>query len=153
MGVAHMLKATAMIRYEQFRLALSRLERQHLNYQSADAALAEIMRDAIKESVIKRFETCYEMLWRTLRRHLVVILGNTNVPNSPKPVFRVANENDLLPSPVERWLSYANSRIDTAHDYSGEKAGNCIGMMGEFVGDAIGLYEILTGNRWKQSND
>ena len=142
-----------MVRYEQFRLALSRLERQHLNYQSADAALAEIMREAIKESVIKRFETCYEMLWRTLRRHLVVNFGIANLPNSPKPVFRVANENDLLPSPVERWLSYANSRIETACDYSGEKAGNCIGMMGDFVADAIGLYEILTGDRWDQSHD
>lgn len=142
-----------MIRYEQFRLALERLERQHLNYRRADEALPEIMREAIKESVIKRFETCYEMLWRTLRRHLVVDLGNANVPSSPKPVFRIANENDLLPSPVERWLSYANSRIDTAHDYSGEKAENCIGMMGDFIADAIGLYEILMDDRWNQSHD
>lgn len=142
-----------MIRYEQFRLALERLERQHRTYQSDDETLAEIVREAIKESVIKRFETCYEVLWRTLRRHLVVDLGNANVPNSPKPVFRIANENDLLPSPVPRWLSYANSRIDTAHDYSGEKAENCIGMIGDFIEDAIGLYETLTGDRWNQSND
>lgn len=142
-----------MIRYEQFRQALERLERQHLNYRRADAALPDITREAIKESVIKRFETCYEVLWRTLRRHLVVDLGNANVPNSPKPVFRIANENDLLPSPVERWLSYANSRVDTAHDYSGEQAENCIGMMSHFIADAIGLYETLTGDRWNQSND
>ena len=142
-----------MIDYEKFRLALEHLERQHQNYLRADPALAEIMLEAIKESVIKRFETCYEMLWRTLRRHLVADLGNANVPNSPKPVFRIANENDLLPSPVERWLAYANSRIDTAHDYSGEKAENCIGMMSDFIADAIGLYEILTDDRWNQSND
>ena len=141
-----------MIQYEQFRLALDRLEQQHRNYQNVDETLAEITREAVKESLIKRFETCYEVLWRTLRRHLAVALGNANVPNSPKPVFRIANENDLLPSPVERWLSYANSRVDTALDYSGEKAGHCIGMMGDFIADAIGLYEILTGDHWNQSN-
>ena len=114
--------------------------------------MAEITREGIKESVVKRFETCYEMLWRTLRRHLVVDLGNAKVPHSPKPIFRVASENDLLPSPVERWLSYANSRIDTAQDYSGERAENCISMMSEFIADAIRLYEILTGDRWNQGD-
>ena len=145
--------STTMIRYEEFRRAIDRLERQYRNYRSLDETVAEITREGIRESVIKRFETCYEMLWRTLRRHLVVDLGNANVPNSPKPIFRVASENDLLPSPVERWLSYANSRIDTAQDYSGERAENCISMMSEFIADAIGLYEILTGKRWNQGDD
>lgn len=142
-----------MIRYDKFRLALGHLERQYRNYQSLDETVAEITREGIKESVIKRFETCYEMLWPTLRRHLVVDLGNANVPNSPKPIFRIASENELLPSPVEHWLSYANSRIDTAHDYSGEKAENCISMMSEFIADAIGLYEILTDKDWNQGDD
>lgn len=145
--------STAMIRYEEFRRALDRLERQYRNYRSLDETVAEITREGIKESVVTRFERCYEMLWRTLRRHVVVELGNANVVNSPKPVFRVASENDLLPSPVERWLSYANSRIDSAQDYSGEGAENCISMMSEFIADAIGLYEILTGNRWNQEDD
>ena len=142
-----------MIRYDKFRLALEHLERQYRNHLAVNESLPEITREAIKESVVKRFETCYEMLWRTLRRYLVTVLGNANVPNSPKPVFRMANENELLPSPVERWLSYANSRTDTAHDYSGEKAENCIGMMGEFIEDAIGLYETLAGDPWKRCND
>ena len=145
--------STTMIRYEEFRRALDRLERQYRNYRSHDATVAEITREGIKESVVTRFERCYEMLWRTLRRHVVVELGNANVVNSPKPVFRVASENDLLPSPVERWLSYANSRIDTAQDYCSERAENCMSMMSEFIADAIGLYEILTGDRWNQGDD
>ena len=115
--------------------------------------MAQITRESIKESLLKRFETCYEMVWRTLRRHVVVDLGNANVVNSPKPAFRIASENDSLPPPVERWLSYANSRIDTAENYSGERVENCISMMSEFISDAIGLYEILTGNRWNQEDD
>ena len=97
-----------MIEYDNFRMSLKRLEEQYENYRKPGAVLPELLREAVAESVIQRFETCYDCLWKALKRYLVEELGVANAPNSPKPVFRLAFENDLmLPAPLERWLGYA----------------------------------------------
>ena len=67
--------------------------------------------------MIQRFETCYDCLWKVLKRYLSEGLGLPDIPNSPRPIFRLAHENDLFDSPLERWLQYAEARIDTSHDY------------------------------------
>lgn len=105
-------------------------------------------REAIAESVIQRFETCYDSLWKVLKRHLTEVLGLPEVPNSPKPLIRLAGQNDLLPSPVEQWLKYADARIGASHDYSGEKANEALAVMAAFIIDAIGLYRTMTGTSW-----
>ena len=64
---------------------------------------------------------------RSLRRYLIEELGIPDAPNSPKRIFRLAHENDLFVAPLEQWLNYADRRVDTAHDYSGEKAQACLG--------------------------
>ena len=137
-----------MIEYDKFQMSLKRLEEQYENYQQLDASLPELTREAIAESVIHRFETCYDCLWKVLRRYLIEELGIPDVPNSPKPIFKLAHENDLFGSSLEQWLSYADRRVDTAHDYSGEKAQACLDIMDEFIDDAIGLYQTMTGETW-----
>ena len=137
-----------MIDYEKFRLSLKRLEEQHENYLNLDLALPELMREGIAESVIQRFETCYDCLWKVLKRYLTEGLGLAETPNSPKPVFRIAFENGLFASPLEQWLRYADARIGTAHDYDGEKAQACLKIMADFIDDALGLYQTMTGETW-----
>ncbi len=140
-----------MISYEKYRKSLQHLELQFDNYQRLEdrPQLTELDREAIAESVIQRFETCYDTLWKHLKRYLVEELGLPDVANSPKPLFRLAHENDLLRSPIESWLRYANARTSTAHDYSGEKTKECLALMGDFVDDAIHLYQTLTGQTWE----
>jgi len=75
-------------------------------------------------------------------------LGLPQVPNSPKPVFRLAHENNLFSS-IEQWLQYAEARIDTSHDYSGEKARATLVLMGSFIEDAISLYRTMSGKTWE----
>ncbi|MDP1550081.1 MAG: nucleotidyltransferase substrate binding protein [Nitrosomonas sp.] len=111
-----------MIDYEHLQKSLSHLEEQFLNYQSLDPALPRLMQEAVAESVIQRFEISYDCLWKVLKRYLAEELGIPEVPNSPKPIFRLAAENNLLVTPIEQWLGYADARINTTHDYSGEKA-------------------------------
>lgn len=137
-----------MIDYEKFRLSLKRLEEQHENYLNLDLALPELMREGIAESVIQRFETCYDCLWKVLKRYLTEGLGLAETPNSPKPVFRIAFENDLFASPLEQWLRYAEARIGTAHDYDGEKAKACLELMADFIDDALGLYQTMSDETW-----
>ncbi|MBF0309993.1 MAG: nucleotidyltransferase substrate binding protein [Magnetococcales bacterium] len=140
-----------MIDYDKLRKLLQHLERQYANHQGARLRpeLTEIDREAIAESVIQRFETCYDTLWKDLKRHLVEGLGLPEVPNSPKPILRLAGQNDLLPSPVEQWLKYAEARIGTSHDNSGDKAAQALVVMEAFIADAIGLYRTMTGTPWK----
>ena len=85
-----------------------------------------------------------------LKRYLVEELGVADSPNSPKPVFRLAFENDLmLPAPLEGWLGYADRRVDTAHAYSGEKARAALEIVGDFIEDATALYRTMSGRSWK----
>ena len=45
------------------------------------------------------------------------------------------------------WSGCTESRVGTAHDYSGEKAQACLEIMGDFIDDAIGLYQTMTKRR------
>ena len=137
-----------MIDYDKFRLSLERLEKQHENHRTCDASLPEITREGIAESVIQRFKTCYDSLWKVLKRYLIEHLGVADAPNSPKLVLRIANENRLLPSPVEQWMRYADARTDTSHDYDGEKAKACLKLVPDFIVDAIDLYRTMSGQAW-----
>lgn len=139
-----------MIDYDKSKKSLKHLELQYDNYSKSSERenLPELDREALAESVVHRFETCYDCLWMVLKRYLMDELGIPDVPNSPKPIFRLGFKNKLFSS-VERWLGYAQARVDTSHDYSGEKAEECLKTMGAFIEDAIGLFQTMTGETWQ----
>ncbi len=138
-----------MIDYGKFEKALRHLQTQFEHYRQMDPALPDFLQEALAESVIQRFETCWDCLWKVLKRYLKEEIGLPELPNGPKPILRLANENRLLPGEIERWLGYANLRIDTAHDYSGEKAQKALEQMGDFIRDAIALYERISGKKFQ----
>jgi len=138
-----------MIEYDKFQKALKHLELQHENYRTLDSAQPDLIQEAVAESVIQRFETCYDCMWKVLKHYLQDELGLPEVPNSPKPLFRMAFENNLFASTLEQWLLYADLRIGTAHDYSGEKAQAALAVMGDFIDDAVGLFQTLSGETWE----
>lgn len=140
-----------MIDYDKLTKSLKHLELQFDNYKLAQdrPELTDLDREGIAESVIQRFETCYDTLWKILKRYLVEELGIPEVPNSPKPILRLAHENKLFMSTAEQWLKYADARIDTAHDYSSEKAEGCLTLMEDFIDDAISLYQTMSGKTWE----
>lgn len=138
-----------MIEYDKFRQSLKHLELQLNNYDTLDASLPELIKEAVSESVIQRFETCYDCMWKVLKRYLFENLGIPEVPNSPKPILRLASENNLFSSPIEQWLAYADARIATSHDYSGEKAQEALDLMKDYIDDAIGLYQTMSKTSWE----
>ena len=141
--------ASAAIDYDKFRLSLLRLEEQYANYRNPDASRPALDQEAVAESVIQRFETCYDCLWKVLKRYLIEVLGVADPPNSPKPIFRQAHQNHLFSAPMEQWLLYADKRNATAHDYDGEKAKSCLDIMADFIDDAVGLYQTMSGETWE----
>lgn len=140
-----------MIDYSKFKKSLKHLELQFENYVNSGSRknLSELDKEALAESVIQRFETCYDCLWKILKRYLIEELGLPETPNSPKPIFRISFENKLFSSTLEQWLRYADARTDTSHDYSGEKAVECLALMADFIDDAVGLYQTMTGETWE----
>ena len=137
-----------MLNYDKFYRSLKRLKEQHENYRQLDVSLPELTREAIAESAIQRFETCYYCLWKVLRRYLIEELGLAETPNSPKPLFKLTHENTLFDASLEQWLIYADRRVDTTHDYRGEKTQACLDIMDDFIDDAIGLYQTMSGETW-----
>ena len=135
-----------LIDYSKFRLSLKRLEEQYANYQSASVRRPTLDQEAVAESVIQRFEACYDCLWKVLRRYLIDELGIPDAPNSPKPIFRLADRNSLFRSPIDQWLAYADRRIDTSHDYDGEKAPACLAVVADFIEDAKDLHQTMSGD-------
>lgn len=133
-----------MIQYDKFKKSLKHLQAQYRNYSDMDDNLPEITKEAIGESVVQRFEVFYDCLWKVLKRYLTEELGLPDVPNSPKPVFRLAMENDILPSAVENFIAYADARVGISHDYSGEKEQEALNIVGNFINDAAKLYQIMS---------
>ncbi len=140
-----------MIDYNKFTRSLKQLELQQANYKTANKRpeLTELDLQGIGESVIQRFETTYDCLWKSLKRYLLEDLGIPELPNSPKPLLRIAHENKLFRNTLEQWLAYADARIATSHDYDYEKAMACLFIMDEFIDDAIGLHQTMTKLTWE----
>ena len=138
-----------MVDYDNFRRSLKNLELQNANRRQLPLDLPQLIHEGIDESVIQRFEVCYDTLWKTLRRFLIDEMGFPTVSGSPRAIVRLAGDNGLLESPIERWMEYINLRIGTAHDYSGEKAAAALERVDDFIADAIALFENITGEKWE----
>ncbi|GHU60691.1 hypothetical protein FACS189445_0710 [Spirochaetia bacterium] len=138
-----------MIDYDKFEKSLKHLASQYQNYAGLDtrANLGELDREAIAESVIQRFEVCYDRLWKVLKRYLGEGLGIPDLPNSPKPLFRIAFENQLFPA-IEPWLLYADARANTSHDYSEDKAHETLVLVENYINDTAALYQKMAGKLW-----
>ena len=137
------------IDYGNFQKSLKNLEMQHQHLLHLSPHYPSFVHEAMAESVIQRFETCYDALWKVLRRYLIESLGIVAVPNSPRPIFRIAAENNLLAAGGAQWERYVQTRLDTTHDYDREKAANALEIMPEFVSDAIRLHGALTRETWE----
>lgn len=48
---------------------------------------------------------------KVLKRSLIEEFCLNGVPNKPKAILRIVNENNVLPLDINLWLSYAGTRI------------------------------------------
>ena len=125
--------------------SLERLKEQHEFFKSNEETLSGNLKEGIQESVIKRFEVCYDTLWKHLKKFTLEKSGLPAMPNSPMPIFRITHENGLIDQGMhERLVSYNEARGNSAHDYSMEKAEETLNKVGNFIQDATELYEQMT---------
>lgn len=128
-----------------FKNSLKRLDLQYQNYRALDPSLAPLMKEAVVESVFYRFKSSYGELCTSLGCYMKNELGLKDIPNSPTPMFRLANENGLLSSPLERWREYEDASLFTPYSET-SKAHNMLRMLRLFIFDANNLYKTMSDN-------
>ena len=142
------------INYDKLKKALQRLDERYADYLNSfnRDELFKSDREALAESCIQRFETCFDTAWKHLKKYLETGIGLSDLPYGPRPIFRIAGENYLIDS-VEKWIDYNQKRIDTSHDYSEDKATETLALIPNFIKDAIELYQKITGEVWQCSSN
>ncbi len=141
------------INYDKFKKALLRLEERQGDYIVAlgRKELLDSDIESIQESCIHRFETCFDTLWKHLKKYLQETTGLAEMPNGPKPIFRLVAENKIIDD-FETWYNYNIKRIGTSHDYSEVKASEALKIIPSFIADAIELYEKMAKDKWQKTN-
>ena len=134
--------------YSIFEASLRNLLAQEENRRSLAEDYPALIRDAVTESVVQRFEVCYDALWKALHRHLIDVTGAPDVLNGPRPTFRAAGRAGLLPGDPARWEDYVDARIATTHGYGAPKVEQALGVLPDFLADAAELYSRMTGEPW-----
>ena len=134
--------------FTQLYNAIKRYEEMFIAFNDESALRTDLEKDAIKDSLVKRFEYTLEMSWKSCKRYLIEQGYTEFAIGSPKATIRLAFEAGIIES-AERWITYINARHNTAHDYSEEKAENILLVTDDFYKDIILLYTKLSGETWK----
>ncbi len=131
--------------YMQMQRALDRLEAMLCRYEAFDGRDALIL-EALRESVVQRFEYTLETAWKTCKRHLSEQGFMEAATGSPKSVMRLAFSCGLIRDAAP-WLQYIDARRNTAHDYSEAKLNHVLDLVEAFFRDAVALYETMSGEK------
>lgn len=76
--------------------------------------------DFIRDSVIQRFEYCYDLSVKFIKRHLSLISDNPSAINemSFQEIIREAYTKGILQNSWDTWWKYRDDRNTTSHAYS-----------------------------------
>ena len=127
----------------------------HLDLSPLRQALASLERglarrrtnladEEVRDGCIQRFEYCFELSWKMLKRQIELELGNTAEVDgySKRTLFRVAAERGLIGSP-EPWFVYLVQRNKTSHAYDAQVAMEVAAELEAFAVDAQLLLATL----------
>lgn len=103
---------------DKLNLALESLEDMIEFSNTADIKL-EKLDEAVRDSIIKKFEYTFELSWKTIKSYLEEE-GFEEVA-SPKRALKQAFEIGLI-NDEETWSNMLEARNSTAHTYDEEKA-------------------------------
>ena len=127
-----------MINLTSFRNALKSLDKA--SKRSLDSPDDEEVRDA----VIQRFEYCYELSWKMLKRKLKIDFATPEDVDrmSFKELIREGAVRGFVENP-EKWFEYREQRNITSHIYDEKKAKSVYKTAMQFLPDAQKLLDQL----------
>lgn len=103
---------------EKLNMALESLE-DMIEFSNTANIKLEKLDEAIRDSIIKKFEYTFELTWKTIKAYLEEE-GYEEIA-SPKKTLKQAFEMGLIKD-EEIWSNMLEARNSTAHTYDEEKA-------------------------------
>ncbi len=118
------------VRNEEVSIYMSKFDNKYDNFKKAVQRLADVVEDGsmlreslnkdgyediLRDSVIQRFEFCYELAWKTLKEYLHA--NGLSVETLPRPVFKAAYQHNII-NDEKLWLQMINDRNATSHLYA-----------------------------------
>ena len=103
---------------EKLNLAYNSLKEMIEFGNTANISL-EKFDEALRDSIIKKFEYTFELSWKTIKAYLEEE-GYEEI-SSPKKVLKQAFESNII-TDEEVWSNMLEARNSTAHTYDEEKA-------------------------------
>ena len=101
--------------------------------------------EAIRDAVIQRFEFTYSLALTILKKFFSERAFITEDINqmSFNDMIRVANQQNLLESDLEKWTDFRKMRNMTSHTYDENIARRVVGIIPEFYTEMIFLLNRL----------
>lgn len=96
--------------------------------------------DIVRDATIKRFEYCYELTWKTLRRFLLVQGVECN---SPKQTFKSSLKEGFIDDD-SLWIDMLNDRNLTTHTYDEIIAETIFDHIPRYYSQMVTLYNKMS---------
>ncbi|MDD9897529.1 MAG: HI0074 family nucleotidyltransferase substrate-binding subunit [Candidatus Melainabacteria bacterium] len=130
---------------------MSKLKEKYENTSKALTALKKMLKrdhkdEAVRDSIIKRFEFTVEMSWKLYKVFFEV---TSHKINSPKDIFREMLEYQILNTEeVEQALDMIDARNTSSHEYNEDKAAS----LAEEIPQYIPLLEKMLNYKGLQES-
>lgn len=106
---------------------------------SFEQALKEAKSLLERDGAIQRFEYTYELVWKTLKR--ILILKGVDV-NNPRDVFREAAKQKLIADP-QVWFLFLSKRNLTVHTYDQDCANEIFACLPQFGSELRIVVDVI----------
>ena len=130
-------------RYQKFSAALAQLAQAcelFEKYRTTELS------NSLRDSMIKRFEFSYELLWKCFKDYLVEQFGA--VARSPREAFQEAFEKNLIAAPEHNLLlNMIDDRNMTSHTYDEKTAQEVAAAIPDHLGTMQSIAYRVFGQR------
>ena len=134
--------------YEQLKKSRDRLKNQYEFFVANKATLEGNIAEAVKESVVKRFDICFDTLLKHMKKYMEEEVGLPEMSDHAQIIFRNAKKGRIISEDMQRQLHhYREIRNNSAHSYSEEEAQKTIDIVKYFIQDVTELYEQMVEDR------
>ncbi len=100
--------------------------------------------EEIRDACIQRFEYCFELSWKMLKRRLELDVPDATGVDamSYRELIRSGAERGLI-ADAAAWMLYRDKRNTTSHAYNAARAAEVAAVIPAFEADAQGLLALL----------
>ncbi len=101
---------------------------------------------AAQDSIIQRFEYCYEGFWKFLKRYLEQRYMLDDI-SSPKKVFRACVKMEIYSTQIgDIFIDMADDRNETSHTYSIESARLILSDIPRYYATIVSIVQHIEAN-------